>query len=76
MSDGILPALLVLLEVREAVGNKGVYLGERGALVVAALDGHGDQCHVGIRRLALPSVQLRVRRRRWVCVGRGRPAAK
>ena len=51
VADGVLPALLVLLEVREAGHDEGVDLVERHHAVGRALDGHGDEGDVGVGRL-------------------------
>ena len=51
VADGVLPALLVLLEVREASHDEGVDLVERHHAVGRALDGHGDEGDVGVGRL-------------------------
>ena len=51
VADGVLPALLVLLEVGEAVHDEGVDLVERHHAGGGALDGHGDERDVGVGRL-------------------------
>lgn len=51
MTDGVLPARLVLVGVELEVGSDvSVDLGERGALHVGVLDGHGDERHVRVGR--------------------------
>ena len=51
VADGVLPPLLVLLEVGEAAHDEGVDLVQRHHAVVRALDGHGDEGDVGVGRL-------------------------
>lgn len=51
MTDGVLPALLLLVGVElEVGGDVGVDLGERGTLHDRVLDGHGDESHVRVGR--------------------------
>lgn len=56
--DAVLPALLVILIVGELGDDVVVYPAERLSLVAAVLDGHGDESHVGVRRLPLPAALL------------------
>ena len=51
VANGVLPALLVLLEVRKPSHDEGVDLVERHHAVGRALDGHGDEGDVGVGRL-------------------------
>lgn len=51
MSDAVLPALLVLLKVRELGRDELIDLGQSGSLRGRVLDAHGDQGHVTIRGL-------------------------
>lgn len=53
MSDGVLPALLVLFEVRKLGGDVSVDLAESRPLLRAVLDRHGDQGDVAEGRLAV-----------------------
>lgn len=51
VTDGVLPARLVLVGVELEVGSDvSVDLGERCALHVRVLDGHGDERHVRVGR--------------------------
>lgn len=51
MTDGVLPARLVLVSVElEVRGDVSVDLGERSTLHVGVLDGHGDERHVRVGR--------------------------
>ena len=50
VSDGVLPALLVVEVVRESVHDEGVNLAEGHPTLWAGRDGHGDQGNVGIGR--------------------------
>lgn len=50
MPNGVLPALLVLLEVRELGRDVLVDLAQRGPLRRRVLNGHRDQSHVTVRR--------------------------
>lgn len=53
MSDGVLPSLLVLLEVRKLGGDVSVDLAESRPLLRAVLDRHGNQGDVAEGRLAV-----------------------
>lgn len=61
VADGVLPALLVALEVGELGRDVLVNLGEGSPLEVRRLDGHGDERHVRVRRLALAARGATVR---------------
>jgi len=50
MSDGVLPALLVLAIIRETVHDELVDAVQRDLLVGRVLDGHRDKRDIGIRR--------------------------
>jgi len=51
VADGVLPALLVVVIEREPVHDELVDAAERRALLRRALDGHGDERDVAVRRL-------------------------
>ena len=53
MSDGVLPALLVLPVEREQVHDPLVDLVQGQHLAAGLLDGHGDQGDVRVRRLGV-----------------------
>lgn len=53
MPDGVLPALLVLLEIRKLSGDVGIDLAEGRPLLRAMLNRHGDQGDVAEGRFAV-----------------------
>ncbi len=61
MSDAVLPSLLVLLVEGELGDDVLVDTGEGQSLFRAFPDGHGDQSHVGVRRLLRRFHLLRTR---------------
>ena len=58
VSDGVLPALLVALVVREVLHDEFVDLAESHALLGAAADGHHDEGVVAVGRFLRPLVLL------------------
>lgn len=58
----VLPALFVALEVRKFGGDVSIDLREGGSFQVRRLDGHGDEGHVRVGRLALGAAVAR----RWL----------
>ena len=56
VTNGVLPALLILAVVGKEVHDELVDLGESAHLGVVVLDGHGDQADVGVGRLGVRHV--------------------
>lgn len=68
VSNAVLPTLLVLLVVGELGCDVVVYSAQSQSFGAVVLDGHGDQSHVGVRRLlrvrlAAPLATFGLRRR-------------
>lgn len=51
MTNRVLPALFILSVVRKSVHDELIYSAQRYFLLWRALDGHGNERDVGVRRL-------------------------
>lgn len=65
MSYAVLPPFFISLKVRKLFDDEVVNPGQGQPLVPALLDGHGDESHVGVRRLLRLLGVLRTFGLRW-----------